>query len=361
MSVKLRKINEQVIVITGATSGIGLTTARMAAEAGAKLVLVARNGDALDQLASELRRHGSQVATVAADVGNAGDIERVGQTALERFGRIDTWVNNAGVGTFGRLEEVALEDHMRLFQTNFWGVVNGSLEAVKRMKGRGGGALINVGSEVSDRAAPLQGMYSASKHAVKAFTDSLRMELEKEAAPISVTLVKPAGIDTLFAVHAKNYMDKEAALPPPVYAPEVVAKAILYCAQHPKRDIFVGGASKMISAGNAYMPRMLDKFMNASMWRQQKSKFDKLPGRPDALHAPDPAQTLRERQGMTERHVFERSAYTATALRSKPLMAILLGGGALLAAWGLARPATGRRQALADLTGTGLARRRFAR
>jgi len=357
MSVKLRKINEQVIVITGATSGIGLTTARMAAEQGAKLVLVARNGDALDQLASELRRHGGQVATVTADVGNADDVERVGQSAIARFGRIDTWVNNAGVGTFGRLEEVALEDHMRLFQTNFWGVVNGSLQAVKHMKLHGGGALINVGSEVSDRAAPLQGMYSASKHAVKAFTDALRMELEKESVPVSVTLVKPAAIDTLFALHARNYMDKEAALPPPVYAPDVVARAILYCAQHPKRDIFVGGASKMISAGSAHMPRLLDKFMNASMWRQQQSTLDKAPGRRDALHAPDPTQTLRERQGMSERHVFERSAYTATALRSKPLMAALLGAGALLAAWGLARPGAGR----PALAGSGLSRRRFAR
>ena len=337
MTVKLRNINEQVMVITGASSGIGLTTARMAAEGGAKLVLAARNGDALDQLASELRRQGCQVATVAADVGNQADVERIGQTAIDRFGRIDTWVNNAGVGTFGRLEEVALEDHVRLFQTNFWGVVHGSLEAVKRMKLRGGGALINVGSEVSDRAAPMQGMYSASKHAVKAFTDSLRMELEKEEAPISVTLVKPAAIDTMFALHAKNYMDKEAALPPPVYAPEIVAKAILYCAQHPKRDIFVGGASKMISSGNAYMPRMLDRFMNATMFKQQKSKFDKAPGRRDALHATDPNQALRQRQGMTERHVAESSAYTALALRSKPLTTALLGGGALLGALFAAR------------------------
>ena len=337
MSAKLRNINEQVMVITGATSGIGLTTARMAAEQGARLVLAARNGEALDQLAGELRRQGAQVATVAADVGNAPEVERIAQTALERFGRIDTWVNNAGVGTFGRLEEVSLEDHQRLFQTNFWGVVNGSLQAVKHMKQRGGGALINVGSEVSDRATPLQGMYSASKHAVKAFTDSLRMELEKEGAPISVTLVRPAAIDTLFAVHAKNYMDKEAALPPPVYAPEIVAKAILYCARHPKRDIFVGGASKLVSSGSTRMPRMLDHFMNASMWRLQKSKQDKLPGRRDALHAPDPSQTLREREGMTERSVKESSVYTAVSLRSKPLATALLGGGALLAAWGLSR------------------------
>lgn len=337
MSVKLRNINEQVIVITGASSGIGLTTARLAAEQGARLVLAARNGDALDQLASELRRQGAQVATVAADVGNPADVERIGQTALERFGRIDTWVNNAGVGTFGRIEDVPLEDHQRLFQTNFWGVVHGSLEAVKRMKLRGGGALINVGSEVSDRSTPLQAMYAASKHAVKAFTDALRMELEKEDAPISVSLVKPAGIDTLFAVHARNYMDKEPALPPPVYAPEIVARAILHCAQHPKRDIFVGGASKIVSSSNAYMPRALDHFMNAAMWSQQKSKQDKVPGRRDALHAPDPTQTLRERQGMTERTVRETSVYTAVSMNKKPLVTALLGGGALLAAWSLSR------------------------
>lgn len=337
MSVKLRNINEQVMVITGASSGIGLTTARLAAEQGAKLVLVSRNGEALDQLTGELRRQGAQVATVEADVGNAQDVERIGQTAMERFGRIDTWINNAGVGIFGRLEEVSLEDHQRLFQTNFWGVVNGSLEAVKRMKLRGGGAIVNVGSEVSDRSAPLQGMYSASKHAVKAFTESLRMELEKEGAPISVTLVKPAGIDTLFAVHAKNYMEKEPLLPPPVYAPEIVAHAILHAAQHPKRDIYVGAASKFISSGNAYMPRVLDHVMNASMWRLQKSKADRIPGRRDALHAPDTTQTLRERQGMTERTVRETSVYTAVSLHKKPLAAALLGGGAMLAAWGLAR------------------------
>jgi short-subunit dehydrogenase len=337
MSVKLRNINEQVMVITGASSGIGLTTARLAAEQGAKLVLAARNGDALDQLASELRLQGAQVATVVADVGNPPDVERIGQAALERFGRIDTWVNNAGVGTFGRLEDVSLEDHQRLFQTNFWGVVHGSLAAVKHMKLRGGGALINVGSEVSDRSVPLQAMYAASKHAVKAFTDGLRMELEKDEVPISVTLVRPAAIDTLFALHAKNYMDKEAALPPPVYAPEIVAKAILYCARHPKRDIYVGGASKLISATHDRMPRVLDHLMNATMYRQQKSKHDKAPGRPDALHAPDPTHALRERQGMTERTVRESSVYTAVSLHSKPLVTALLGGGALLAAWSLSR------------------------
>jgi hypothetical protein len=215
--------------------------------------------------------------------------------------------------------------------------VHGSLEAVKHMKTRGGGAIINLGSELSDRAIPLQGLYSASKHAVKAFTDALRMELEKEGAPISVTLIKPAAIDTMFTVHARNYMEKEPALPPPVYAPELVAKSILYTAQHPKRDVYVGSASRAISLSGLAMPRVLDKVMNASMFKLQQSDAPRAPNRRDALHAPDPRSELRQRQGMENRHVMEHCPYTAVSLRSHKIMPALLGAGALFAAWKLAR------------------------
>lgn len=336
MAIRLRKLHDQVMVITGATSGIGLTTARMAAARGARLVLAARSKDALDELADELRSRGVMVETVAADVGNIADVEKIGEKAIARFGRIDTWVNNAGISVFGRLEEVKPEDHHRLFQTNFWGVVNGSLEAVKRMKKSGGGALINLGSELSDHGIPLQGMYAASKHAVKGFTDSLRIELEKEGAPLSVTLVKPAGIDTMFAVHAKNYMDREPKLPAPVYAPELVADAILYAAQHPKRDIFVGGAAKMNSSGSRLLPRAFDKYVQATMFKNQKMDVATDPSRRDALHQPDHTRELRERQGSPHR-VHERSPYTQTSLRAQPLTTALLGGGAILAALALSR------------------------
>jgi short-subunit dehydrogenase len=229
-----------------------------------------------------------------------------------------------------------MQDQHRLFDTNYWGVVYGSMEAVKRMKTRGGGAIINIGSELSERAAPLQGMYSASKHAVKGFTDALRMELEKEDAPISVTLVKPSAIDTMFTEHAKNYMEKEPALPPPLYAPELVADTILHAAQRPRRDAFVGGHARLIAASAHAMPRAMDRFMNALMFRQQKSPNASAPGRRDALYEPDPGQELRQR-GNPSRRVVEHSPYTAVALHTRPLATALLGGGALLAAWGLTR------------------------
>lgn len=336
---KLKKLSDQVVLITGASSGTGLTTARMAAKEGARLVLVARDQAALEQLAEELRQQGCEALPVAADVGQPGDVRRVAELAMERFGRIDTWVNNAGISIYGRHEDVPMEDSYRLFQTNFWGVVNGSMEAVKRMKLRGGGALINLGSELSDHAIPLQGMYAASKHAVKGFTDSLRIELDKEGAPMSVTLIKPTGIDTMFAVHAKNYMDKEPKLPAPVYAPEIVADAILYAAQHPKRDVFVGGAAKMNSTGARLLPRVFDKFLQATMFVNQKLDVDTDPSRRDALHKPDYTRELRERQG-SPHHVIEHSEYTAAALRSKYINAALLGSGALLAAYVLTRRKT---------------------
>lgn len=256
----LKPLPRQTIVITGASSGIGLATARMAAQRGARLVLAARNEEALAQLIEDIRRHGGDAEFVRADVGREEEVRALAQTALDLFGGFDTWINNAGISTFGRLLEVDMEDHRRLFDTNFWGVVYGSLEAAKHLRHRGG-AIINIGFTLSDRSMPLQGMYSASKHAVKGFTEALRMELEKEKAPVSVTLIKPGAIDTPYNRHAKNYLLKKHKNPPPVYTPEVAAETILYCAEHPMRDMFVGSGGKMISSLGQLAPRLTDKVM----------------------------------------------------------------------------------------------------
>lgn len=329
MNIHLKKLFEQVVVITGATSGIGLTTARHAAERGAKLVLVARNEDALKQLTYELSKRGTEAMYVVADVGIEEDVQRVAQAAVERFGGFDSWVNNAGISIFGRNEDVSMEDQRRLFQTNFWGVVHGSLIAARHLKLRGG-AIINLGSEVSDRAVPLQGMYSASKHAVKGFTDSLRMELENEGAPIAVTLIKPAAVDTMFLDHARNYLDVEPRLPPPIYAPDVVADAILHAAENPTRDLFAGGAARMVYTAAHYAPRLLDHYMRRRMFRQQKSGVPARDRSQHSLYGPGP--DLLERKGY-EGHVFESSIYTKAAMHPKATMALLVGIGVALAAW----------------------------
>ncbi len=347
MNVRLKNIRDQVIVLTGASSGIGLVTARMAARQGARLVLAARSGEELQRLADEITSQGGQAVAVAADVGRGEDVHRIADAARQHFGGFDTWVNDAGVSIYGRLDEVSQEDHRRLFETNFWGVVHGSLVAVRELRQHGGAlinigsvasdralplqGLINIGSVASDRALPLQGMYSASKFAVKGFTEALRMELEEAGAPVVVTLIKPGAIATPFNRHAKNYMAVEPNLPPPVYAPEQVARAIIHCAQHPEREVVVGGGGKFISLSGQYAPRLTDKWMEQTMTRQQQTDWPVRGDGEGSLHRP--SHDLAER-GEYPRHVFERSAYTAARLHPLLSGAAVLGTGlALGAVW----------------------------
>lgn len=326
---KLKDISKQVMVITGATSGIGLTTARMAAEQGARLMLIARNEEALRELCDEINDNGGLALFHAADVADEAALHEAARGAIEKWGRIDTWVNNAGAAIYGKLTEVSNEDSRRLFDTNFWGVVNGSRVAVDYLRDRGG-ALINVGSEVSDSPVPLIGMYSASKHAVKGFTDSLRMELEAESLPISVTLIKPTAIHTPFPENAKNYMANEPTLPPPVYAPELVAEAILHCAQKPVRDFFVGEMAAVNSAMATYAPRLHDKFMEKVGPAAQDSGEPSVINRRDGLHETN--SNLRER-GSENRFVLEESIYQRVKIHPVLTAGLLTAGGIAIAAF----------------------------
>jgi short-subunit dehydrogenase len=265
----LKPVEEQVIVITGASSGIGLATAQAAAQRGAQVVLAARSIDTLERICDDIEAAGGEAMAVEVDVGSREDVERLAQTVIDRFGRIDTWVNNAGVAIYGRLEQVSEADSRRLFDTNFWGVVNGSLAALPHLR-KQGGALINVGSEVSDAVVPLQGMYSASKHAVKGFTDALRIEVEElDEAPVSITLIQPTAVDTPYPQHAKNYMDREPKLPTPQIEPEKVADAILGAAEKAERDVRVGAMSVMNTIAAKVMPSAADKMSAKQADRQQ--------------------------------------------------------------------------------------------
>ena len=218
-----------------------------------------------------------------------------------------------------------LEDARQLFETNYWGVVNGSLAAVEHFRERGtSGAIINVGSVLSDRAIPLQGHYCASKHAIKGFTDALRMELEKDEIPVSVTLIKPNATDTPYPEHAANYMDEEPALPTPAYAPEVVARAILRAAEHPIRDVTVGAKDGMMSALGAVAPRLTDKLMEAAFFGQQKGD-EPASGNPRGNLYEPPSNAGRV-SGGADGHVFRSSAWSQ--MQQRPLVAL----GAALAA-----------------------------
>jgi short-subunit dehydrogenase len=326
MRIKLKKLHDQVIVITGASSGIGLTTAEMAAEAGARVVLSSRNEDDLRAAVDRIRAARGRATYFVADVADDEGMEDLANHALQEFGGFDTWVNNAGVGLYGRLTETPLADKRRLFDINFWGVVHGCRAAVRHLRSRGG-AIINIGSVTSDLAIPLLGIYSASKHAVQGYTNALRMELEEERAPISVSLVKPASINTPFIEHAGNYMEAEPEFAPPVYAPEIVAQAILRCAVRPTRDITVGGAGKLMTAMGTVAPRLTDLYMESTMFAQQKR--DEPRHTASSLYQP---QHDNRRRGPTERMTRRSSSYTRAALSDVGRVLPFIAAGALVAA-----------------------------
>jgi NAD(P)-dependent dehydrogenase (short-subunit alcohol dehydrogenase family) len=325
MKVGLKRVAEQAIVITGASSGIGLATAEMAGRAGARVLLTSRDEVDLEQAVGRIRGAGGKATHMVADVADFDAMKRVAATAVREFGGIDTWVNNAGVSIYGRLEEIGLMDARRLFETNYWGVVHGTLAALPHLKTHGG-ALINVGSVLSDTGYPLQGHYTASKHAVKGFTDSLRLELESAGAPVSVTLIQPAAIDTPYPEHAKSYLGVEPRHTPPVYAPEVVARAILSCAERPARNVLVGGSAKVLNTIERFAPRLGDRFKEATADGQRSDRPSRFE---DTLFNPRPGDGRV--RGTYDGHVMTSSAYTGARLRRGRTLLGLAAVGAAVA------------------------------
>lgn len=320
---RLKPLAKQVMVITGATSGIGLSTARAAAARGVRLVLAARNDEALKAVRDDLAGKGAEVAIVRADVGREADVAAIAEAAIKAFDGFDVWVNNAGVSIHGPVEEVPLADQRRLFDTNYWGVVYGSLVAVEHFRGReGGGVLINIGSTLGDLPLPLQGVSAASKAAVASFTKALRMELMAEHAPVSVTLIKPSAVDTPYKDHARNLTGAAVREHQPVYAAPLVADAILYAARNRVRELTVGTAGGVLGALNAVVPFAAEPLMAWATPKLEQNGETRLMGGDNLHHA---GQDLRERTFQTG--VRRSSLYSTAQMRPKATLGLALLAG----------------------------------
>lgn len=331
---KKKKINEQVIVITGASSGIGLATSKLAARKGARVVLASRNEEDLLEITKEIKNEGGSAIYVTADVSKKEDVQIIAEHAIEKFGGFDTWVNNAAVGLFGNLMDIPIEDERRLFETNFWGVVYGSRTALDHLREKGG-SIINIGSVLSNRALPLQGTYSASKHAVKAFSDAFRMEIEKEDLPVTVTALRPGSVDTPFVEHARNWMNAKATLPPPYYDPDVVARAIVQSAQTSHRDVTVGNllGSVIIQLEHLF-PRTLDKIMERKAFESQKREDEPKTEEDGLYEAPPKEGRIR---GDYDGLVLQHNLFADIRLDPKKMLAVGAAGASALLLWGFTR------------------------
>lgn len=281
-----RSLRDQVIVITGASSGIGRATALKCAYAGAKVILAARTKASLDEVVEQIRLGGGSAYAIEVDVSDPAQVNNLVNEAIIAFGRIDTWVNNAAVALYGTVAETAIEEFERVIDVNFMGTYYCTKAVLPHMQRQGRGAIVNVGSVLSQRAVPLQAAYCASKFAVRGFTDALRMELMNDNADIHVSLVMPAAINTPFFTHARSRMGVRPQPFPPTYPVEQAADVIVHAIETHPREVVVGGAAILFTLMQRISPWITDRLMMANNLSIRLQQTDRADNGRDSLFTP---------------------------------------------------------------------------
>ena len=254
-------IARRVVVVTGGSSGIGRSTARLFARRGWRVGLVARSEDGLQAAQRDLAAGGATVAVAAADVTDSDALRRAALALAGKLGPIDAWINNAGIGVFARFVDMPEAEFRRVTEVNYLGVVNGTRVALEHMRPRDAGAIVNICSAIGLRGVPLQSAYSGAKYAMRGFAEALRAELAHERSPVHLTTVYPPSVNTPFYNHAVSHARGAPRPPPPVYQPEVVADAIYFAATHRRRDVLVGGQTVQVRLLNVLAPGLAERLL----------------------------------------------------------------------------------------------------
>ncbi len=283
-----RELKNQVVVVTGASSGIGHATARSFAARGARIVIGARRLDKLEDLAAEVGQAGGEAAAVQTDVSREDQVQALARAAVDRFGRIDTWVNDAGISVYATFDKLTEDEIRRIMDVNFMGTVHGIRAALPVMQRQGEGVIINVASIAGKRALPLQSIYSASKFAVVGLGEALRAEMYRTWPKIKICTISPPSINTAFFDNARTKEGYAAKPMPPVYPTEKVVNTIVRCAEHPQPDIIIGAAGKFYVLLNRLAGGLMDRYLSRSGFKQQLSGEIKQAGAPDNLFEPSP-------------------------------------------------------------------------
>lgn len=278
--------HQEVVVITGAGAGLARAAAREFARHGASLGLISRNQGRLDAVKSEVEALGGRAVTISADMADAEQVERAAELIETELGPIDIWVNGAMTTVFAPFHEMSPEEFRRVTEVTYLGFVHGTMAALKRMRARNHGTIVQVGSALAYRPIPLQTAYCGAKHAIKGFTEGLRCELLNEGSDVHVTIVEMPGLNTPQFDWCRNRMPGRARPMAPVYQPEVGARAIYWAAHHRRRQLHVGLSSVLTIWGNKLAPGLMDRFLARTAVKGQQTDEPLEPGRPDNLWQP---------------------------------------------------------------------------
>ena len=323
-----RPVNQQVIVVTGASSGLGRAVARLAGERGAKVVVTARNTEALDNCVAEIERAGSEALAVSGDITDRSVVERGVDAAVERFGRIDTYVANAIVTVYAEAERLEEDELRRVWDVNFFGVVYGYWAALPHLRASKG-TFLHVSSALAYRGIPLQAAYCSSKAGLRAFFESARVEEQKAGTGVAISLVLPGAINTPQFDRSRQRIGYQPQPVPPIYQPEPFASAVLHCCEHPIRELPVGWGAQKLLWGQKLSPRAGDLMLRRMGWKSQHT------GEPKPLDSPDNLyETLPGDPGAHGR--FDDGARESTLWTSLRLRRWLVGGTAAVAAGAVA-------------------------
>jgi NADP-dependent 3-hydroxy acid dehydrogenase YdfG len=288
--------NSRVVVVTGASSGIGRAVVRALAARGAKLGLIARNEEALAATADEVRRAGGEALVLPLDVTDAEAVERAAAAVEERWGPIDVWINNAMATVFASVAETTAEEYRRVTEVTYLGYVHGTLAALRRMRPRDQGTIIQIGSALAYRSIPLQSAYCAAKAAVRGFTDSLRTELLHDGSAVRLCMLQLPAVNTPQAVRQRNKLPRQAQPMPPLFSPESIAESVIWAIEHGPREMLIGGPTVEAVWGQKVAPALLDRYFASKGYESQMADepndqhgrdilFAPLPGDPGA-HGP---------------------------------------------------------------------------
>ncbi len=275
-----------VVVVTGASAGVGRAVARAFGARGDRVTLIARGRERLERARTEIEQLGGEALVFPADVADAAAVSAAAAATEERFGPIDVWVNDAMVSVFSPVKQMRPEEYRRVTEVTYLGAVYGTLAALERMLPRDRGVIIQIGSALAYRAIPLQSAYCAAKHALQGFTESLRSELYHDGSRVRVAMLQLPAVNTPQFDWVKSRLPNRAQPVPPVYQPEVIADAVVWAAEHEREEMYLGFSAVKAIVGNRVMPRLLDHYLAHTGYTSQQTGVPEDPDRPDNLWEP---------------------------------------------------------------------------